>query len=297
MQIRLDDIDGAVDRSDGLPRFHAYTAWDWIEAHVAADDREDTYDSIVDEWLDELDRALGPSYAVLESTHVTLLSGLGRRESALLLASSNASVARLGNVLGNDEDRRLLVAFAEQKTYYDYIAYHYPDEGQFPRSAGVCLSDGCVTHVVLAPGPELMDLEATAAHELAHALLAETSAPEWVHEGVAQIAEEYFYGPMDQLDPEEWGELRSCWDEHGLESFKTGESFEEVDDRGRHSYELALLMVKALLLRNREAFGDFARSSDHRDGGDEALRAVYGIGLEELFESLLGELEHCCRQS
>lgn len=289
MQIRLDEIDGALDRSGGVPRFQAHIVWDWVGSHVAADERQEAYDSLAGQWLAELDQALGPTYSTLESSRVTLLSGQGPREAELLLASSSASVARLGRVLGDDETERvLLIAFDKQTTYYDYIAYHYPDEGQFPRTGGVCLSGECVVHVALAPCHDLTNLEGTAAHELAHALLAWTSAPTWVHEGVAQLAEEHFYGPLDQLDSEEWAKLRACWDEHGLGSFRAGESFHEIDDRGRLSYELALLCVKALLLRNREAFVDLVRNSNGQDGGEAALQAHYGLGLEELVATLLG---------
>ncbi|MHC4954948.1 MAG: hypothetical protein ACYTGZ_13770 [Planctomycetota bacterium] len=289
MEVDLDTIEGAVDRADRIPRLQARVVSAWIDAHVDEPDRPAAFDALVYQWLAELVPALGPGFRMLESSHTVLVTSQEDRAAELLLASADRAGARLQAILGWPEpEQSLVIAFAREAQYYDYISYSYPDEGEFPRSGGVCLSDDCVVHVALAPCRDLLLLEVVAAHEIAHALLSAIEVPAWVDEGVAQLAESEVAELREPGGAELVHELRDCFWPDGLDAFRAGDSFHEVDDRGRLSYELALLLVQSLLLRDSDVFRTFLDDASRADGGDAALRARYGISFEELARSCVG---------
>ena len=278
--IDLTAIDGALVSALGIPRFVAGPVLAWLASNVAESDRAASFDALVRQWLLRLEPALGPRFSTIETPRVILISDLEPDDAALLSVSADLSAQRVCGLLGiEDGEQVIVIAFAAEDAYYDYIAYHYPDDGEYPRSGGICLGENTVVHVALAPMRELLMLEAVAAHEIGHALLGVEHAPLWVQEGIAQISEERIVPPFDPPDAEQAARLRAL---ARTSEFRSGESFSALDDRGLLSYEAALLLLKTLVLRDPDSFRGFVRDAEYDDGGDAALRAHYGIGFEDL---------------
>ena len=238
------------------------------------------------QWICLLAKSLGASYRVLESDRIVLMSAESERQADLLLDSATRSFERVAEFLGSESVLEWvpLLAFADLDRYYDYISPFYPDEGHFAVSGGLCLSEGLL-HLILAPSPDLIGLEIVAAHEITHAHLNAFSVPTWVDEGLAMIAMEPFGAllPSPELD-----ELRDCWRQHGLDTFWTGEAFQLPDDRSTFAYDLAYLLVRSLVVRDRAAFSSFLRNADRRDAGYAACRAAYGVEPDDLVRRIVG---------
>ncbi len=285
MQIDLAAIDGAIAYEEGLPQLGVPAVTSCVNANVPEEDRDNAWRRVVTQWLDLMAETLGAPYGVLDSDQIVLLSALSERQADLLLGSAAQSFERVAEFLGPESvlDWVPVLAFADRDHYYDYVSPFYPDGGHFADSVGFCLAEGLL-HVILAPS-DLLDLEITAAHEITHAHLNAFSVPAWVDEGLAMIAME----PFGSLPPtQDLDELRTCWQQHGLETFWAGDAFHLPDDRSRFAYDLAYLLVRSLVLRDRPAFSSFLRGADRRDAGYAACRLAYGVAPDELVRGFVG---------
>ncbi|MEE8105394.1 MAG: hypothetical protein V3T86_07660 [Planctomycetota bacterium] len=284
MQIDIEGIPGAIASEEGLPQLCVDPVVAWLVEHVPDAEQDAAWRFGVVQWVGLLSQALGEPYRVLESDRVVLLSAESDRQAGLLLHTATESFRRVARFLGSSAltDWATVLAFDRQDRYYDYISAFYPD-GEFPASAGCCVSQG-LPHVVIAPCSDLLQLETIAAHELSHTLVYAFDLPVWLNEGLAVVTEsglsEYYSEPQ---------ELRACWQEFGLDTFWTGESFNVLDDRGRLSYDLAYLLVRALLAHDQGAFASLLQNADPKDGGFAACRNAYGVDPGTLAQRFLSE--------
>ncbi len=280
----LANIPNALQAKFGLPHLDGEVVSSWITKHVAAAKQEEAWRPVVRQWLERLAATLGPPYRVMESELVVLLTALPERPAALLLASTTRSCARTAQLLGHDTAPWVaLLALATTDTYYDYVAPFF-DDGHSAASVGVCLN-GELVHVALGPA-ELMDLEETAAHELAHANASAYPLPLWLDEGIAEIATEPFGRTL--LDADELQDMQECWRRHGLETFWTGEAFAKPDERSTAAYDLAYTLTRGLATRNQEAFAGLIQSATWEDAGRAACKEAFGIDVEALARSIAG---------
>jgi hypothetical protein len=190
-----------------------------------------------------------------------------------------------GLVSDRGQGKGVVMVFASQDAYYEYSAFFYPD-GEHPLSAGVFLRAE-YGHVAI-PFHDIQETEATIAHELTHCYLSPLPIPLWLNEGLAVTFENEVCGnrPL-RMDPDRLGEHHAFWNEHTIQEFWSGRSFQRTDEGLDLSYELARYCVRALA-HDREPFIEFARRAGFEDAGEAAAVAVYGGSLGGLIEQFFG---------
>ncbi len=92
--------------------------------------------------------------------------------------------------------------------------------------------------------------------------------------------------PRFQLDRELFACHQEYWNQETLTQFITGESFDL-------SYQLAEILWSKIET-NLEATHDEIQyllcQVSYEDGGEAALQEIFGVGLNDLFRSFLGEI-------
>lgn len=132
------------------------------------------------------------------------------------------------------------------------------------------------------------NLPAALAHELTHALIANPELPEWVEEGLTQLCEEAIAGHLS-LDFETIREhIDNYWTESTIQKFWNGSGFKSPDEGQTLSYHLSQLFVYQLI-KDRSRFDRFAQNARRSDAGEKSLLNEYGLSLQDITESALGE--------
>lgn len=195
-----------------------------------------------------------------------------------------------------------ILIFSDDGDYYDYLSFHYPDEGTFPTSIGVQIRDGC-PHIAIH-SPEGRSCALTIAHELCHLLLSHLPVPLWVDEGVAMKlprslaasrasgssawwnALAQLHGPLIVEDIFE--RLQMFWDESAIQSFWAGTSFGEPGEPSQLSYTLAEILVTKLS-EDWNSFVGFLGAAHFNDGGQTAALDHLGFCLGDAVAAYLNE--------
>jgi len=264
----------------------------WVKENIAGSDRRAAWASIVSQWLDLLNEALGGSYRTQQSDRVLLFApaDYGDAESLLDCAESGLTyiVDLLGSVTGrNWQGPLVMLLFADPETYCRYVSPFDP-EGEYFRSGGMCLRQG---YLHLALRPTLLDqLRISAVHEITHACLSHLSLPLWLEEGIAQLVQQAATPSWAQfaLDGQTAGEIRQYWREHGLQDFWWGQGFFRDDEGQGHSYALAEVLYRLLVADHRRQLPDFIRNAHAADAGDSAARTSLGKGVAVIAAQFLG---------
>lgn len=278
--------------------------WASIDAGGAPADDAETRDAFrtaaAGHWLQALGDALPEAerpYRVHASADFLLLSALGDREVELLLQFCQAARRRILRQLGDaatarSGGRHVLLLFADEDSYYDYVSHFYPDDGgEYARSSGMFIHDG-YGHFALFEG-DMQAMQPTIVHELTHCLLAHLPIPAWLNEGMAVNTEHGFFPWLAHpghllYHPEELPRKHlAFWNPQTVQEFWSGKSFLRTDDGNELSYDLAKRLV-ARLAQADAPFRAFLRGADRRDGGIGA-EAVLGLRLESLLVPMLGE--------
>jgi hypothetical protein len=285
---------------DGLPR----PRWDRIEAWATAHEpaaRRDAWVAAVRHWLAALGDALGGGYGVVESGRFLVFAPESHGYCDQLLRCAGRCRIVLTSLLGDvaafdDARKELIVALRSRSEYYSYICFYDPD-GEHGESGGVHIREGHA-HVALH-GIHMQERERVLAHELTHVALHHLRMPQWIEEGLAQLAERSVTG-REPLDVDEALALahKRHWSEHGLEPFWRGDGFSAPDRLQQRCYELAGILVRLLVEdarprwfggeERRARFLGFLRAARDADGGEAAAREHLGIGLGDLAGRFLG---------
>lgn len=288
-----------IDRSDGFPR----PDWDAISARIESEtsepERGAAFTQAAEDWLLETAATLGGDYEVLRSPNFLLLSSLPQERARRLIQFLERTRESIllrdlpGIAAVSGYGSHVAILFADMESYYSYIAYHYPEEGEFAGNGGILLSgrhghEGLsYTHFV-GYGADLGDTERLAAHELTHNCLVHLPIPLWLNEGIAQMVEMAIVGGLlPAMRPEDRDHHRAVWSDGGIQTFWSGAAVHSPDDSCRLAYELALVLVTTLS-RDYERFQKFVLAADSADAGEGAARSVYGRSLRELVDHILG---------
>ena len=181
----------------------------------------------------------------------------------------------------------ILIVFDDEESYYRYVSYYYPEEGEFAFSGGMHLAAGC-SHFVSVKR-DLRLLEATIVHEMTHACLEHLPLPVWLNEGLAVNTEQRLAGaPRTAVDEPArlHDKLRRFWSVVSIQDFWSGESFHHPGDSNELSYALARILVEQLA-KDWPPFARFVRSANRADAGAAAARECLGLDLGELVTTLL----------
>ncbi len=274
--------------------------WEDVAAAVREDwspERRDAFwTAAAGHWLLAMRADLPDGYCIHESEDFLLLSTLDDRSARVLLRFcqsvrrqilrnlADVAVARSGG-------KHVVLVFADEQAYYDYISHYYPDGGEYAMSSGMFVHAG-YGHFVLSKD-EMERMQPVIAHELTHCLLAHLRIPAWLNEGMAVNTEHVLFPHL--ADPRfslhHPSEIKAkhvaFWNADTIQEFWSGKSFLRADDGNMLSYDLAK-RIAAIAARDDAAFRAFLREANVADAGLSAEHRL-GYPIEHLAMVMLGE--------
>ena len=248
-------------------------------------------------WLQAIAAGLSSRYRIHESEDFLLLSELEDRPAEIFMRFCQSVRRRIVRNLRDiavprSGGKHVVMVFASQDEYYDYIAHYYPDDGgEYAMSAGMFIHGG-YGHFVMYEG-EMEHMQPVIAHELTHCLLSHLPIPAWLNEGLAVNTEHsifpYLADPRSSLyyPHEIRAKHAAFWNAGTIQEFWSGKSFLRSDDGNMLSYDLAS-RITAVAARGEEAFRAFVLKTDARDAGMSAEHWL-GYPLEHLVIPVLGD--------
>jgi hypothetical protein len=265
--------------------------WREISRYIREHYPEDQVPNVTHEaslqWLHSLGKALGPEFRVGESKNFLILAAKSPEIAARVLQASERALVRVRSELGPlawhwRNGKHVIVLFEDVGSYYRYLSYYYPDEGEFSQSLGTLLCQG-YWHTAIAPTAEVLPV---IVHELTHLSLARCKLPIWLEEGlVAEIEGRILGQTVNQLQAEDIDKQRKSWSRKTIQAFWSGEGFHSPD-LAPLCYGLAGTLVHDLI--SEPNFLDFVRDSSRSDFGDAAARMHFGKDLGGIAQGFLG---------
>ena len=277
---------------DGFPRPDWNAIDDWIDRNVKDCHADEAWTEAGLCWLDAVKEHLAGQHKVYASDHFYLLCPYEKHMANKLISFAEDAWGKIHQYLRQLEldrpcGKEVILAFADQDTYYTYISYFEP-EGEFGFTSGMHIRRG-YEHVVLAPD-ELWQLEFALTHELTHAVLCTLPMPEWLEEGLAQILEELVLSrPSFTIDAEIKRQHDRYWHRHGLDKFWSGETFNLPDEGQGLGYALAQILVRNMAGDHGDRFFDFVQAARREDAGEAAAREHLKCSLSDCAMQFLGE--------
>jgi hypothetical protein len=245
-------------------------------------------------WLEHLRASLGPTYRLRKDGTTLLLSTLETNVAEATLAFVKATNQRVVRILdgiahASEWGHQILIVFADDDTYYKYVAKYYPEDGEFGRSGGMYINSGCGHFVTIAA--DLRSIEPVIAHELTHACLGHLPIPAWLNEGIAVNTEQRLCPPGSAASTPQQMHARHqlFWGPTEIQEFWSGKSFLRADDGNELSYDLSRIIVSQLGA-TWDRFRPFVLAASIEDGGAAAAAEHLGIHLGDAVAALL-ELE------
>jgi hypothetical protein len=248
-------------------------------------------------WLQAMATRLPSPYRIHESEDFLLLSALEDRQIEVFMQFCQSLRRRIVRNLGDiavprSDGKHVVMVFATEDEYYDYIAHYYPDDGgEYAMSSGMFIQNG-YGHFALFDG-EMEQMQPVIAHELTHCLLSHLRIPAWLNEGLAVNTEQAIFPHLADprrslyLPHEIRDKHAAFWNADTIQEFWSGKSFLRSDDGNMLSYDLAKRIV-AVAARGEEAFRAFVLAAEMHDAGVSAEHRL-GYPLEHLVIPVLGE--------
>ena len=248
-------------------------------------------------WLLALADALPSPYRIHASEDFLLLSALEDRSVEVFMQFCQALRRRILRNLNDiaaprSAGKHVVMVFASEDAYYDYIAHYYPDDGgEYAMSSGMFIQHG-YGHFALFES-EMEHMQPVIAHELTHCLLSHLPIPAWLNEGLAVNTEESIFPHLADprrslyLPHEIKAKHAAFWNAETIQEFWSGKSFLRSDDGNMLSYDLAKRITE-VAARGEDAFRAFVLRADLRDAGLSAEQWL-GYPLEHLVIRMLGE--------
>jgi hypothetical protein len=292
-------LEAHLDRSDGFARARWSTISPLLLDSVPESGLHEAFTGAAREWLLALSTDLGAEYGVSESDNFLVLSRFSQRHVQLAhTAMEQMRHALLVKVLPGvarefGYGKHVVLHLHDVERYYGYVAPFFPEQGEFAANGGVCLTHShegaayAYAHFATY-GSDFAEFESTIAHELTHVLLCTLDIPMWLNEGLATHAQNVLSTRRAMFF--EAGDIalhRRTWSDDGIQTFWTGTAYHNPDGRQRLAYSLAHMAVQTLI-GDYDALREFTLNAKQADAGDAAARAVYGRGVGELIEHLLG---------
>jgi hypothetical protein len=285
------DLAASCEPHEGLPHPDWSPARKWLQDLPDAD-RPAAWSDCKRAWLLLLADALGADYRVYESAHAFVLSRQPPGEANATLSFAGTTIRRVKQILEElaREGRlgkEVLLLFPDADAYYRYIGAFYPDEGEFPMSAGVYLHGPCGHFVV--HGDEMWRFEPTIVHEMTHSMLSHLPIPAWLNEGMAVNSEQRLTRRGDDVwtvrELEE--KHRRFWTPENIQQFWNGKAYRRTDDGRKLAYDLGRILVNGLC-SDWAGFKRFAAQANKADGGSAAAREQLDLDLGEMVRHFLG---------
>ncbi len=282
------DVQQNMTQQNGFPLFDWQALARWSDTAANEEKATQAYDLGIRAWLVAMTDYCGDRFRLYETKGAFIVSPL---ENATLVATA-AFIAntrrRIHQVLAGvaaigEHEKSILLVLHNEDAYYDYLAAHCPDDGEFAKSGGCFINAGCPHFVV-----DLSTIEPVIAHEMTHSAVSHLRLPRWLDEGLAVNTEQRLTGvPQLLLTPRE---LRvkhlEYWGATEMQEFWSGDSFFRMDDGNLLSYELARILV-AHLSADWDRFKVFVANAQSSDAGALAARDCLALELGALVCALL----------
>jgi hypothetical protein len=268
---------------DNLPHPNLLEARQWADRFDPSR-YGDAWLSVQRTWLAWLASEFGERYRLHESDDALLLTAAEPRAVKVAqnyLSLTQRRVARSLARLATDRltEKQVVLLLHDEDDYYRYLSGMYPEEGEFPMSAGVHFN-GPGPHFVVN-GSNLEEVEATIVHEMTHAFVAHLPIPAWLNEGLA-VNMEIAFGRV--ADAHKLIELeqrhRKFWTTELIQDYWSGRSWHHPGEGNELSYDLGRLMV-AGMSEDWSRFEAFALAAHGADSGASAAADRLGIDLGE----------------
>jgi hypothetical protein len=268
-----------------------------VQSDWASGERDVFWTAAAGHWLQAMAAGLSSSYRIHESEDFLLLSALEDRPIELFMQFCQSVRRRIVRNLGDIAVARrygkhVVMVFASEDEYYDYIAHYYPDNGgEYAMSSGMFIQRG-YGHFVLFEG-EMEHMQPVIAHELTHCLVSHLRIPAWLNEGLAVNTEQSIFPHLADpsrslyLPHEIKAKHAAFWNGDTIQEFWSGKAFLRSDDGSMLSYDLAK-RITAVAARGEDAFRAFVMDAKARDAGLSAEHRL-GYPLEHLIILMLGE--------
>jgi len=280
-----------IDTEDAFPRPNWDLVNDYITDNYDESEFHKVYCCISKKWLEKIALNLSNNYAISESENFIFLCNETERYKINFLEFLEHTLVKILDSLkgiANDDGygKHVVIIFDSQESYYSYISYFYPEEGEYSISSGMFLDHG-YGHFVF-PRQESSYAESIAAHEMTHAVLGHLTIPTWLNEGMAMSVENAVTGSSPlHMDNDAYNHHQSFWRNDVIQEFLSGKSFDRTDEGNELSYQLAQFLVYTLS-KNYNEFKEFVNQAEFSDGGESAAMKVYGCSLTALIEQFLG---------
>jgi hypothetical protein len=284
------NVDG-VEPFDIVPYLHGHEGlpipdWKaidrWVDA-LPASQKGIAWHQCVRAWLLHMRDALGDPNILIQSKRALAVAPLEVRTAASIARYMEGALKQVLDTLPNvaaaeDNWQPILIVFADQQRYYDYVSHAYPEHGEYGLSGGMFLSVGPGHFVTFLD--ELHGMEKVIAHEMTHACLAHLDIPLWLNEGLAVNTEYRITGPT----PAEAGPLEmhakhlAFWNPELIQEFWNGLAFQRSDEGMMLAYNLATILVRNMA-QDWKSFAEFANAASREDAGDRAARQYLHLDL------------------
>jgi hypothetical protein len=277
--------------ANGLPVLDWGAVQKWIDRISAEPAQARAWSDCERAWLEHLRAALGHEYRLREHGSTLLLSTLDKNVADATLAFVSKTLQRVVRILDGvahvpEWGHDILVVFDEDDTYYKYVAYYYPEAGEYAASGGMYINAGCGHFATVKA--DLRTIEPVIAHELTHACLAHLPIPAWLNEGIAVSTEQRLCPPVAGIStPQQMhARHRKFWGPVEIQQFWSGKSFVRADEANELSYDLARIIVSQFAA-DWDRFRPFVLSANCDDGGAAAAAEHLGVQLGDAVCALL----------
>lgn len=277
-------------QGNAYPLFDWITIQKWIEA-LDPEYQAQAWAQFEIAWLQHMRAALGSNYSLVGEGDAMLLSTLEPNVELATLGFINKTLQRIIRLLDGvaqkpEWGKDILVIFDDDESYYKYVSLYYPEEGEFARSGGMYINNGCGHFVTVKA--DLRAIEPVIAHELTHGCVGHLPLPTWLNEGLAVNTEHRLSPPAAPMfTPQQMHEKHmDFWGHAEIQEFWSGKSFFRSDDGNMLSYDLGRIMVDQLS-GDWPRFIDFVKSVQFADAGAAALAAHFNMELGSLVCALL----------
>jgi hypothetical protein len=254
----------------------------WVDS-LPISQQQAAWQQCVRGWLLHMRDALGEPNTLFQSERASIIAPLEIRTSASLARYMERTLKQVLDTLPNvaaaeDDWQPILIVFADQHRYYDYVSHAYPDHGEFGFSGGMFLPAGPGHFVTFLD--ELHGMEKVIAHEMTHACLAHLDIPLWLNEGLAVNTEHRLAGPTPPgFSPREMHAKHvEFWNPETIQEFWNGLAFQRSDEGMMLAYDLATILTRNMA-QEWKPFATFANAASYEDAGDRAARQYLHLDL------------------
>jgi hypothetical protein len=269
--------------AEGFPQPDWRIIGDYIRRTYPQTDQPEIWEEAYMQWLGALRHVLGPDvFQIYQSQNFLLLTAKSPPNANNDLSICESALVKVRQFLGDlacewTGGRHAIIMFEDMDTYYRYISYFYPDEGNSEATAPY----KGLFHSALLPR---RNVPANLVREVTRLCLPRHRLPIWLYEGLAINIGNAITGAHEyQVNRDLAEEHEAWWNAETIQDFWSGRAFSDSD----LSYSLAKILVDNMQGDYKE-FYDFVKDANYTDAGEASAIAHLGDSLGLIASVFLG---------